>query len=108
MFSFFDLLASAGAFLWKQLYDAATKIIFVGIVAAVWTLFVEPYADDVKVIIQWFFNQSLYRFLPFTACQFMAQVILFLMTYKIFLWIFSHGVTQTELPQAQGFASHRV
>lgn len=78
---------------------ALGKIIFIGIIATVWQVFVAAEATNILTYGQWFFSQSVYRVFTYSMATFLLDTVFFFSTIKILLWVFAPGAHDTENPK---------
>lgn len=77
---------------------AGTKIVFIGLLLAIYSTklpfmsnSIQYEMQNVILAAQWFLAMSIYPVLTQSTLQFIWDVFLFLVTFKLFLWIFMPG-----------------
>lgn len=69
-------------------YQWAVKVVVIAVVLALFQTFVAPYVDELKVLMLWWTNQTLFRVFSEAAVEFMNQAFVFIITFGLLLWIF--------------------
>lgn len=86
------------------------KLLWLSIILAVWMVFVQPYLNDLKAFFICIFTYSGYMFVTSDTMVFLNQCLLFLVTFKLFSWLFdTKGPERNEeLPRAPGFSTRKL
>lgn len=84
------------AALTDRAYSWMMKIIVLSILMAFWYLFVEPYAQDLLTVMQWYLNMTLYRVLPEQAASFVSSMFVLYSTFTVFKWIVVEGTEDND------------
>ena len=84
----------------NYLLSAFVKIIFILIILALFKVYALPYAETLKLIIQYYFSMGVYKALPAPAFALAAQFAVLFSSLKLGIWIFAPGADDTAPGQS--------
>ncbi len=64
------------------------KALWLSVVIAVWAVLVQPYIDNLKIFAIIVLSVFVYPMLTESTVIFLEQAIMFLVTFKLFMWVF--------------------
>lgn len=83
------MISAIANFLADHGYAWAKRMLYLGIIVAIWSLFVTPYTQNLKIVMMWFLNITLFKVMSEQSMSFIVQVFIFAITYKMLFWFFS-------------------
>lgn len=75
------------SFLLGHVHGWAGKMVLIGVLLALWQLFVAPYAVPIKILGLYYLNISFHQILSYEVFQTIWQIVLMFATYKMMKWI---------------------
>jgi hypothetical protein len=86
------------------------KLLWIAVIIGIWMQFVNPYANDLKTIMICVLSVFVYKMLTEGTLVFVYQCVLFLVTFKLFTWLFEieRPRGDSEISHAPGFKSSKV
>ncbi len=75
------------SYLLAHAYGWSAKLLYVAIILIIWQNYVQPYATSLKIMMLWFENQTVFRVFSYADMQFIYQIFMVFMTFKIISWI---------------------
>lgn len=83
MTGFFSFLSDKG-YIW------IIKLLTIAILLALWNQYVSPYISGIQAIGICYINSTLYTVLSYQVVNFMAQIMVLELSWKILQWILPH------------------
>jgi len=90
------------------LYSAGAKIVFLSLALWLWSQYVQPSADIITAIGQYYLNLMLYTVVPYEAMVLVRDAVILWSTLKISVWIFAPGAQDTNPKGSQGMNASSI
>lgn len=69
-------------------YQWGVKLVVIALILAMFQVFVEPFTEELKIIMLWWLNQTFFVVFSYEAVEFMMQTFVFFITFGLVMWIF--------------------
>jgi len=72
-------------------HNWAARLVFLGIMLALWAYFVGNNLGGLQIYMLWFEQKTIFQVLNYNTVRALNDVLIFYITFKMYLWVAPHG-----------------